>query len=260
MPGSRQVCRRSANSAFTLRFPAIEDLIGPLREPARRNVAGAPGVGLTVRCPQPTNARVSMSLATPPEPPAALYLVAALLALGRVRRCCGTGSPICLEARSAVSCRAPTGSPGMSPRRWPAMGSTFCSRCATLAPGETWPGFRWFAIAVKDDGPGLAEAGCRRRSGILPPIWAGAAAGLRPALPSWADGRHLRRREPARRWVPDRPAPAGPRRRRVPVACPRPGIDVWHARGGAPASGEDFWRSSYNTCMYTTLILVSLQH
>lgn len=29
---------------------------------------------------------------------------------------------------------------------------------ATLAPGEAWPGFRWLAIAVKDDGPGLPEA------------------------------------------------------------------------------------------------------
>jgi signal transduction histidine kinase len=28
---------------------------------------------------------------------------------------------------------------------------------ATLTPGEAWPGFRWLAIAVRDDGPGLPE-------------------------------------------------------------------------------------------------------
>jgi signal transduction histidine kinase len=29
---------------------------------------------------------------------------------------------------------------------------------ATLAPGEAWPGFRWLAISVRDDGPGFPEA------------------------------------------------------------------------------------------------------
>lgn len=29
---------------------------------------------------------------------------------------------------------------------------------ATLAPGEAWPGFRWVALAVRDDGPGFPEA------------------------------------------------------------------------------------------------------
>lgn len=29
---------------------------------------------------------------------------------------------------------------------------------ATLAPGEAWPGFRWVALVVRDDGPGFPEA------------------------------------------------------------------------------------------------------